>query len=85
MNRPLDEQGFRLFQSSYKLGTGDGPDATILSISYDPGVPIVYISFGMLVLGISWYLRNQSRQAMLLSRAADRARAQLALAESDER
>jgi hypothetical protein len=85
MNRPLDEQGFRLFQSSYKLGTGNEPDATILSISHDPGVPIVYISFGMLVLGIAWYLRNQSRQAMLLSRAADRARAQLALAESDER
>ncbi len=85
MNRPLDEQGFRLFQSSYKLGKGNEPDATILSISHDPGVPIVYISFGMLVLGITWYLRNQSRQAMLLSRAADRAREQLALAGNDER
>jgi len=84
MNRPLDEQGFRLFQSSYKLGEGDRADATILSISHDPGVQIVYISFVLLVLGIAWYLKNQSRQAMMLSRAADRAREQLAQTENRE-
>jgi cytochrome c biogenesis protein ResB len=85
MNRPLDEQGFRLFQSSYRLGEGDRPDATILSISHDPGVLIVYISFALIVLGISWYLRNQSRQAMMISRAVDRAQQSLARAGNDER
>ncbi len=85
MNRPLDEQGFRLFQSSYQLGQGNRPDATILSISYDPGVLIVYISFALIVLGITWYLRNQSRQAMMISRAVDRAQQSSALAGNDER
>jgi cytochrome c-type biogenesis protein CcsB len=58
MNRPLDVAGFRLFQSSYKLGEAGRPDATVLSVSYDPGVPIVYASFGMLILGIAWGLRG---------------------------
>ncbi len=57
MNRPLDVAGFRLFQSSYKLASGGRPDATILSVSYDPGVPIVYFSFLLLIVGIAWGLR----------------------------
>ena len=57
MNRPLDVAGFRLFQSSYKLASEGRPDATILSVSYDPGVPIVYASFALLIVGIAWGLR----------------------------
>jgi hypothetical protein len=62
MNRPLDEAGFRLFQSSYRLGQGRGPDMTVLSVSRDPGVPIVYSSFGLIVLGIAWYVSRQGRK-----------------------
>ena len=58
----LDEAGFRLFQSSYQLGRGRQPDATILSVSYDPGVPVVYSSFVLIVLGIAWYVQSQRRR-----------------------
>jgi cytochrome c-type biogenesis protein CcsB len=58
MNRPLDVEGFRLFQSSYQLGQEGRPDATILTVAYDPGVPIVYVSFVLIILGIAWGLRG---------------------------
>jgi cytochrome c-type biogenesis protein CcsB len=58
MNRPLDVAGFRLFQSSYQLGRRGEPDTTILTVSYDPGVPIVYVSFVLIILGIAWGLRG---------------------------
>ncbi len=61
MNRPLDYGGFRLFQSSYQLGERGGPDMTILSVSKDPGVPIVYPSFFLIILGIAWYLRGHGK------------------------
>jgi hypothetical protein len=62
MNKPLDVADFRLFQSSYKLGEAGGPDATIFSVAYDPGVPIVYTSFFLLILGITWGLRGVSHK-----------------------
>jgi hypothetical protein len=62
MNRPLDAAGFRLFQSSYRLGQGGGPDLTVLTVSRDPGVPIVYFSFALIVLGIAWYVGRQGRK-----------------------
>jgi hypothetical protein len=58
MNRPLDVAGFRLFQSSYQLGRGGAPDTTILTVSYDPGVTLVYVSFALIILGIAWGLRG---------------------------
>ena len=60
MNKPLDQQGFRLFQSSYQLGTDERPDATILTVSYDPGVAVVYPSFVLLIIGIGWYVQRNS-------------------------
>jgi hypothetical protein len=72
MNRPLDVAGFRLFQSSYQLGQGRGPDLTVLSVSYDPGVPIVYLSFGLIVLGIAWYVRGHGRRPKPSARASSR-------------
>jgi cytochrome c-type biogenesis protein CcsB len=68
MNRPLDVAGFRLFQSSYQLGRGGVPDATILTVAYDPGVTLVYVSFALIILGIAWGLRgvrpHAERQAL---------------------
>ncbi|MDH3214507.1 MAG: cytochrome c biogenesis protein CcsA, partial [Myxococcales bacterium] len=58
MNRPLDVAGFRLFQSSYQLGRQGGPDATVLTVTYDPGVPLVYASFALIIVGIAWGLRG---------------------------
>jgi cytochrome c biogenesis protein ResB len=68
MNRPLDEAGFRLFQSSYRLGGGGRPDATILSVSYDPGVPVVYTSFALIVVGIAWYVQAGRRRLRFSAR-----------------
>ena len=62
MNRPLDVAGFRLFQSSYRLGQGGGPDLTVLTVSRDPGVPTVYFSFTLIVLGIAWYVRGPGQK-----------------------
>jgi len=62
MNRPLDVADFRLFQSSYKLGEAGSPDATIFSVAYDPGVPIVYTSFLLIIVGIAWGLRGVSHK-----------------------
>jgi hypothetical protein len=72
MNRPLDMAGFRLFQSSYRLGQGGGPDLTVLTVSYDPGVPIVYFSFCLIVLGIAWYARGPGRRRKSPSHASSR-------------
>lgn len=62
MNKPLDYMGFRLFQSSYVLGGGGRPDLTILSVSYDPGVPLVYASFVLLILGVGWYVLGDGKR-----------------------
>jgi hypothetical protein len=72
MNRPLDVAGFRLFQSSYRLGQGGGPDLTVLTVSRDPGVPIVYFSFTLIVLGIAWYVRGPGRRRKPTSDASGR-------------
>jgi hypothetical protein len=72
MNRPLDVAGFRLFQSSYRLGQGGGPDMTVLSVSRDPGVPIVYSSFALIVLGIAWYVRGPGQKRKPPSHASGR-------------
>jgi cytochrome c biogenesis protein ResB len=69
INRPLDVAGFRLFQSSYRLGRDGGPDTTVLSVSYDPGVPVVYVSFVLIILGIAWGLRGVRRKAQQRARA----------------
>ncbi|HEY5657478.1 MAG TPA: cytochrome c biogenesis protein CcsA [Myxococcota bacterium] len=72
MNRPLDVAGFRLFQSSYQLGREGRPDATILTVSYDPGVTLVYVSFILIIVGIAWGLRGVRPSA---DRAGQSARA----------
>ena len=50
MNRPLSYGGFRFFQSSYR--TDVTPPATILSVSRDPGQPIVFAGYVLLVAGM---------------------------------
>ncbi len=34
----------------------------MLTVSRDPGVPIVYFSFTLIVLGIAWYVRGPGRR-----------------------
>jgi ABC-type transport system involved in cytochrome c biogenesis permease subunit len=51
MNRPLSHGGFRFFQSSYHVE--QGREMSILSVSWDPGQPIVFLGYGLLVLGMT--------------------------------
>jgi cytochrome c-type biogenesis protein CcsB len=50
MNNPLSHQGYTLFQSSYQQQ--NGREASIFSVSKDPGQPIVFVGYGLLVLGM---------------------------------
>ncbi len=61
MNRPLSFRGYKFFQSSYRLGGMKGPDVTILTVSRDPGAPVVYAAFILLLLGVGWYLVPRNR------------------------
>ena len=49
MNNPLKYRGFTLFQSSYIQGP---VEATVLSVRNDPGTPLVYTGFIIIVLGV---------------------------------
>jgi len=51
MNQPLDYKKFKIFQASYQINP-DGPDWSVFSVSYDPGVPVKYLGSLVLVLGI---------------------------------
>ena len=50
MNRPLAYGGFRFFQSSYRQE--DGREMSILSVARDPGQPVVFLGYGLLVAGM---------------------------------
>ena len=50
MNKPLHHGGFSFFQSSYQLR--DGREMSILSVSRDPGEPVVFLGYALLVAGM---------------------------------
>jgi len=61
MNHELEVHGWRLFQSSYRQE--GGRQATFLSVSKDPGQPIVFVGYGLLVLGMCIVLGTRISQA----------------------
>lgn len=50
MNKPLSYGGFKFFQSSYRMDLQ--PPMTILSVSRDPGQPVVFTGYYLLVAGM---------------------------------
>ena len=60
MNRPVKFGGYTIFQSSYY------PDekGSILSVSRDPGLPIVFVGYVVMMVGMVWVLvqRMQERR-----------------------
>lgn len=55
-NQPLKYMGYRLLQEDYVAPHDGAPGTTILSVTYDPGVPLLYASFLLLILGVGWYV-----------------------------
>ncbi len=52
LNHPLIYEGFKISQSSF-VELPDGTTASILGVSYDPGIPLLYIGGSLLVLGMA--------------------------------
>ncbi|HET8734926.1 MAG TPA: cytochrome c biogenesis protein CcsA, partial [Anaeromyxobacteraceae bacterium] len=63
MNHPLTVKGYTIFQSSYQQD--GGREASIFSVSKDPGQPIAFVGYTLLVLGMIVVLvtRIRPRQA----------------------
>jgi cytochrome c biogenesis protein ResB len=49
MNNPLKYRGYSLFQSSYIPGQ---VETTVLSVRNDPGTPLVYAGFLVVLFGV---------------------------------
>ena len=50
MNHPLLYRGYKIFQSGYQ---NTAPETSVFSVRKDPGVPLVYAGFIVVVLGIA--------------------------------
>ena len=68
MNREFTRDGWSLFQSSYQQS--GGREMTILSVSRDPGQPIVFVGYALLVAGMCTVLGTRIRQRRALAEAA---------------
>jgi cytochrome c-type biogenesis protein CcsB len=74
MNNPLRHRGYTLFQSSYQQQ--GGREASIFSVSKDPGQTIAFVGYGLLVIGMCWVFgtriaaHRRARSAEELARAA---------------
>lgn len=68
MNHPTSYGGFNLYQSSYQLSGSKA--MSVLSVSKDPGLPIVYAGYIGLMVGMLWVLgvrmraRSRTTEAM---------------------
>ena len=72
MNHPLDVNGWRLFQSSYRQG---GTPTTILAAAKDPGQPIVFFGYALLVAGMCTVLGTRIAAANARKRIVEAAQA----------
>ena len=60
MNHELEVKGYKLFQSSYQQS--GGREASIFSVAKDPGQNIVFLGYGLLVLGMCVVLGTRIQQ-----------------------
>ena len=74
MNNPLSVKGYRIFQSSYQQQ--NGRQASIFSVSNDPGQPIVFAGYGLLVLGMCIVFGTRVRARQRAAAARDAAASQ---------
>ncbi len=62
MNNPLKHRGYSLFQSSFVL---DPVETTVLSVRKDPGVPLVYAGFLIVLAGVTTLFTSKSRKSKI--------------------
>jgi cytochrome c biogenesis protein ResB len=55
MNRPVSHGDYTLYQSSYHQ-LSSGKSVSVLSVSWDPGKPVVFAGYIMMFLGMIWML-----------------------------
>jgi ABC-type transport system involved in cytochrome c biogenesis permease subunit len=67
MNQELAYGGYRLFQSSYQ--EGPDRDMTVLSVSRDPGQPIVFLGYVLLTAGMLTVLATRIIQRRVAARS----------------
>lgn len=65
MNHEMSHRGWRLFQSSYQIE--QGRRMTVLSVSRDPGMPVVFVGYCMLVAGMITVLSTRIGQRRALT------------------
>jgi cytochrome c-type biogenesis protein CcsB len=64
MNNPLQHRGYTLFQSSYQQPDGPGGrEASIFTVSRDPGQPVAFLGYALLTLGMCVVLGTRVVQA----------------------
>ncbi len=76
MNQELSRAGWKLFQSSYNQ-TPDR-DQTILSVSRDPGQPIVFAGYALLMIGMTVVFVTRMVQARQAAVKLERGRLRMA-------
>jgi len=65
MNRELSHGGYKFFQSSYQVT--EGREMTVLSVARDPGMPIVFMGYIILVAGMLTVLGTRIAQRRALA------------------
>lgn len=72
MNSELSHRGWKLFQSGYELGPER--DRTVLAVSRDPGQPIVFAGYALLLTGMVGALSTRIAQRRVLARCVEASR-----------
>lgn len=63
MNEPLKHKGLTFYQASFSEGPDGQPNASILSVNYDPGRWLKYLGSFLICLGTVWLFYNKRKAA----------------------
>jgi hypothetical protein len=63
MNEPLKYKGLTFYQASFTENPDGSPNASILSVNYDPGRFLKYLGSLIMSIGIVWMFYNKRKTA----------------------
>jgi hypothetical protein len=67
MNEPLKYKGYTFYQASFEPGEDGTPNASILSVNFDPGRILKYLGSLVMVFGIAhlfWWKKRQANKVI---------------------